>query len=547
MVYCTTETMADASIPQQPKQRPFRWFNVAIILFMAFGSIEYGYSSSLISTTLAQPSFIHFFELDTRGDADTLTGLMNSLFQAGGFLGIWTVPVVSDRFGRKTAISYCAVVCLIATIGLTASRNIETYLVFRFISGWGAWTIVSAIPIWMNEVSPPNIRGILVDCHNVGFLLGYNLATWAGYGFYHLPATNNWAWRGPQILQALWVVILLSGMRWLPESPRYLMMIDRHEEAEKTLYRLHAASEARVEALQIRISIENDRHHESSWWSIITRKSYRKRALFAIGMALSIHTSGILVVNNYGATIYASLGYDANTQLLLLVGWCGVALVTGFMSFFLIDRVARNKLLAIGVGGCAACLAVVCGLVGKFTSKEALQAPNTAALQATVAFIYLLNCFYQLGLGKSTRLLNMVPLFQEMWLLTLTITDGVQFCSLGEIFPTHLRAKGVVIGVATITAINIVWLQTAPIAFRTIGYKFYMVFFIPGFVATAWLWFYFPNTLGMRLEEIGQMFGDTTEFLDPDSNNGSEKKHAFSSDAKGPNDDAVIAQIETKV
>lgn len=90
-------------------------------------------------------------------------------------------------------------------------------------------------------------------------------------------------------------------------------------------------------------------------------------------------------------------------------------------------------------------------------------------------------------------------------------TDGVQFCSLSEIFPNHIRAKGVVVGVATICAINILWLQVAPIAFETIGYRFYLVFCVPGFVAAAWLWFFFPNTLGIPLEEIAGIFGDADE------------------------------------
>jgi hypothetical protein len=78
-------------------------------------------------------------------------------------------------------------------------------------------------------------------------------------------------------------------------------------------------------------------------------------------------------------------------------------------------------------------------------------------------------------------------------------------------FPNHIRAKGVVVGVATICAINIVWLQVAPIAFEKIGYKFYLVFCIPGFVAATWLWFHFPNTLGMPLEEVARLFGDADE------------------------------------
>ena len=391
------------SVVQHVTKRQFRWYNVFIILFMSLGSIEYGYSASIIATTLAQPSFISYFNLDTRSDASTLAGLMNSLYQAGGFIGVWTVLVVSDRYGRKTAIIYSAIVNVIAAAGLTGSTSIGMFLAFRFIAGWGGWTIVTAIPIWMSEVSPPSIRGILVDCHNVGFLLGYNIATYFGYAFYHLPPTNNWAWRGGLVLQLVWVLALLSGIHWLPESPRWLMMKDRHEEAARVLRRLHTEDEAIIEAEQIRRSIEFDRHRLSTWWSMVAKPSYRKRTLFAMGMALSIQTSGILVVTNYGPTIYASLGFDTDKQFLYQIGWCVVALGTGFMSFLLIDRFPRNKLLSFGVGGCAMCLAIVCGLIGKFASSNALEKPNTAALNATIAFIYLVNCFYQLGLGKLQR------------------------------------------------------------------------------------------------------------------------------------------------
>lgn len=531
---------------QHSTKRQFKWYNVFMILFMAFGSIEYGYSASIIATTLVQPSFISYFELDTRDNAATLVGLMNSLYQVGGFFGVWTVSYVSDRWGRKMAIIMCALINLLASAGLTGSTSMGMFLAFRFIAGWGGWAIVTAIPIWMNEVAPPKIRGILLDCHNVGFLLGYNLATYAGYGFYHLPADDNWAWRGGMLIQSLWVIILLSGIHWVPESPRWLMMHDRYEEAEVVLNKLHMPDEARVEAIQIRQSIEFDRHHVSSWWSMVAKKSYRKRTLFAMGMALSIQTSGILVVNNYGPTIYASLGFDTNQQLLYQVGWNVIALGTGFMSFFLIDRFARNRLLAFGVGGCASCLVVVCALVGKYTSPEALKNPNKSALHAVIAFIYLFNCFYQLGLGKSDP--QIVP-YDQRWHKPLTHqqTDGVQFCSLGEIFPNHIRAKGVVVGVATICTINIVWLQVAPIAFKSIGWKFYMVFFIPGFIATAWLWFFFPNTLGIPLEEVAKIFGDANELYPPDTGVGNEDKLSEDGHGLGGEKQVELSHVEEKV
>ncbi|KIW55829.1 hypothetical protein PV05_04548 [Exophiala xenobiotica] len=484
-----TQTRAISPGPelQHSTARQFRWYNVLMVLLMSLGSIEYGYNASIISTTLAQPSFISYFQLDKRSDATQLIATTNGLYYAGGFLAVWTVSWMSDRWGRKFAFVVSAFVNLVSAAGLTGSTHIATFIVFRSIAGAGAFMIVTAIPIWMNEVVPPKVRGIFVDCHNVGFLVGYNLATILGYAFYHLPPTNNWGWRGPMIFQALWVVILLPCIRWMPESPRWLMTQDRTEQAERVLARLHNPEEACVEAIQIRQSISAERHLVSSWWSMVSKPSYRKRTILASGMALSIHTSGILVVNNYGPTIYASLGFNTNKQLLFQLGWCFVALGTGFMSFFLIDRFPRPKLLAFGVGGCACCLTIVCGLIGRYASKEALQNPNQPALHAVIAMIYLLNCFYQLGL------------------------DGVQFAYLGEIFPTHLRAKGMVVGVATICAINILWLQLAPMAFKSIGYKFYMVFFIPGYICTAILWFLYPDTLGIPLEDIARIFGDHGE------------------------------------
>ena len=104
-----------------------------------------------------------------------------------------------------------------------------------------------------------------------------------------------------------------------------------------------------------------------------------------------------------------------------------------------------------------------------------------------------------------------------------------------------------VIGLGTITAINIVWLQTAPIAFRTIGYKFYMVFFIPGFVATAWLWFYFPNTLGLPLEEVGRIFGDTDEVAGGTSSRVMADKSDIDAKDVGSSEDRAVSHVENKV
>ena len=112
---------------------------------------------------------------------------------------------------------YCAFVNPLAAAGLSGSTSLGMFLAFRFIAVWGGRTIATAIPIRMSEVSPPKVGGISVDCQNAGFLPGYNFASYFGYIFYHVPADNNWAWRGGMVLQAFWVIVLLAGMHWLPE------------------------------------------------------------------------------------------------------------------------------------------------------------------------------------------------------------------------------------------------------------------------------------------------------------------------------------------
>lgn len=86
--------------------------------------------------------------------------------------------------------------------------------------------------------------------------------------------------------------------------------------------------------------------------------------------------------------------------------------------------------------------------------------------------------------------------------------NGLQFTYIAEIWPAHLRAKGIFAGVAMISLMNIMWLQAAPpTAFETIGWKFYLRLIIPSSIG----WFWFPDTRGRPLEEVAAVFGDADE------------------------------------
>lgn len=89
--------------------------------------------------------------------------------------------------------------------------------------------------------------------------------------------------------------------------------------------------------------------------------------------------------------------------------------------------------------------------------------------------------------------------------------DGGQIVYLSEIFPTHLRAKGISIGISGLCLINVLWLQVAPIAFVKIGWRFYLCLIVPGTIIGTFALFWFPDTKNLLLEEVAGLFGDEVE------------------------------------
>jgi MFS family permease len=223
---------------------------------------------------------------------------MNGLFQAGSFFGALLINFVGDRWGRKMAITVPSVLVLISGACLGGAANIAMFLVFRFVSGMGSWMLLGAVPVWMTEIVPPRNRWLLVDIHSAALLTGYFLATWAGFGFYHYHPSAENQWRAPLALQAAPVTVVLCAMYWLPEFPRWLIQNGRHEEAHRILRKLHDPDEATIEIAQIEAQVKVDQTLPVTWLSMVTKPSYRKRTLYAIGLACGIQFTGVLVINS---------------------------------------------------------------------------------------------------------------------------------------------------------------------------------------------------------------------------------------------------------
>jgi hypothetical protein len=156
----------------------------------------------------------------------------------------------------------------------------------------------------MNEIVPPGMRGGLVELHPLFYSIGYCSQAWVGFGFSFWTKGGLDTWRPPIAIQCGWSLLTIISLKWIPESPRWLVMQDRIEEAKVVLNRLHSNPDdpdneyAAAEFYQIQKQLLIDRTLGHSWWHIMKKPSYRKRAMMAMATTGFIQSSGDLVINS---------------------------------------------------------------------------------------------------------------------------------------------------------------------------------------------------------------------------------------------------------
>ncbi|KAL4802969.1 general substrate transporter [Aspergillus unguis] len=459
-------------------------YALAMSTAITFSSFAYGYAGAVIATTLTQPSFNETMGLDTASNADSLIGAINGLFYGGGVVGAFVSGWVSNRWGRKAATALGNLLVLIAGAVMTGSVNPAMFICFRFVSGLGAFLIVASVPVWIAELAPPKIRGIMVDVHAVSMMAGYAVATYAGLGFYFV--TGDDAWRGPMGLSIAWPFFILCGIYWLPESPRFLIAAGRQKEAWEVIKRMHANREhdpehniAKREMYQIQRQLEVDRRFDTSYMAIVKQASLFRRAWMTVLLELFIMSSGVLVILNNGSIIWRGLGFSTVQILNLQAGFQLCGLVFNILAMTFVDRIKRDWIMAIGLVGCAIVM-----MAQMLLQKFYLSDVDQSGLYGATAMIFLFQATYSLFL------------------------DGASYFYIAEIWPSHLRSQGFAIGMAALCLFNMMWLLAAPTAIAEISWAFYLFFIIIPVIGAVMVMVFYPDTLGKPLEEIAAMFGD---------------------------------------
>lgn len=473
-------------------------YNLWVVVFVAIGTIASAYGLAIIGSTVGQPNFYAFFNLPTVGQpgyahTTNMIGALNGINSAGAIVGCFLQAWTADYFGRKRTLQLGCVVLIVGGALCSGAVNMGMFLAGRFIAGVGAAILACVVPIYQAEVSTAETRGAMVAITGIMYAVGYSLAGWLGFACYHIPASSpytSFAWRFPLAFQITFPIIVLLGSSLIPFSPRWLLQQGRRDEAFEIVKRLHKTPDdvqnirARQEFFMIEKQFEHDKAMEVRPFEIFRTGPNRRRALVAFLLMWGDQFLGVFVMANYGVLIYASLGLSGSIPLLLNACWTTFTLVGNTWTAFYVDSVGRRTCLLIGSIGCLVSTIFLCALTAEF-----LGTTNTAGLRAGVFFVF----------------------FYIFWWCF--FIDATQYIYVSEIFPNHLRSQGVALGLSSFYLGSEVTLVAAPVALNTVGWRFYLVLIIPSTLYIIAIYFLFPETKGRTLEEIGALFGDSSNVV----------------------------------
>lgn len=237
-----------------------------ICAFASFGGILFGYDSGYISGVLGMVicersqkvtqvlTEIQAYVKRTMGHAVPITeinptgytlsasqrSLIVSILSAGTFFGALIGGQAADWIGRRTTIM---ISCLIFAIGVAiqvAASAVNTLVAGRLIAGLGVGGVSVVVILYVSEISPKRVRGLLVAGYQWAITLGLLIAACTNQGTQRLDNPNSY--RIPISLQLIWAAILALGLFLLPESPRYLVKEGKPEAALKALSRVRGES-----------------------------------------------------------------------------------------------------------------------------------------------------------------------------------------------------------------------------------------------------------------------------------------------------------------
>jgi sugar porter (SP) family MFS transporter len=377
---------------------------------VALGGFLVGFDATVISG--AVPFVRDYFNLGGAAGGLKL-GWAVSCLGWGAMAGNLAAGRLSDRFGRRSVLLLSAVLFLLSSLTAALSTRFALFVLARIAGGIAVGTAILTAPVYIAEIAPARTRGSLVSLTQLMIVVGISVSFFSNYFLLPLGA-NSWRWMlGVQMIPATVYFFLLV---LVPESPRWLLSKGRREDAFAALAQVHDAAASHRELAGLEAGLVQTSRQVGIREIFMGR--LRRMMLFGLGIAFFQQATGINAVFYYLPTIFAQSGGGLSTAFAqsVLVGLVNVGMT--FVAIWLIDRLGRRPLLAIGLTGTTVSLLTISGTFYAVHTSVAGGAPENHGGIVLIAIIAYVASF-AISLGPV------------MWVL------------LSEIFPNEERAAAI--------------------------------------------------------------------------------------------------------
>ena len=456
-------------------------FIIAISCIATIGGFLFGFDSGVINGTVDGLQLA--FQSDSVG-----TGFNVASMLLGCAAGAFFAGRLADIFGRRSLLIVASLFFVVSALGSGIAGSSLEFVIFRVLGGMAVGAASVIAPAYIGEVAPAQYRGRLITLQQIAIITGLFSAFVSNYllaGIAGASTAELWfgfeAWRWMFWIEIAPALLFFTGLLFIPESPRYLVIGGKTETARTVLNRLYGPEQGAAKLIEIDDSLAAD-HHRPKFSDLIDSDTGRIRKLVWVGIGLATFQQlvGINVVFYYGAVLWQSVGFSESDALLINVISGAVSIGACLITVSLIDRIGRKPLLWIGSVGMAVTLSAMALAFASATLDDqgALQlsdAMGTLALVAANLYVFFFNGSWG----------------PVMWVM------------LGEMFPNQIRGSGLAISGLAQWGSNFGITMTFPILLVSIGLMgAYSLYALAAVVSVYFVVRFVHETRGLELEEM---------------------------------------------
>jgi len=307
------------------------------------------------------------------GVDDRMVEWIVSAMMLGAAIGAAGAGWLSAALGRKRSLVLSAALFVAGSLLCGLAWSPAALLGARLALGLAIGVATFTAPMYLAEVAPEQIRGAMIGSYQLMITLGIFVAFLSDLAF-----SYGGAWRWMLGIIAIPGALFLLGVLALPESPRWLLLRGRGEEAAAVLARLRGEPEVVArEMVEIRAQLEAPQHG----WQLFRRNANFRRSV-ALGVALQVmqQLTGINVIMYYAPRIFAGVGFGTSAQMWATAAVGLTNMLATFIAIALVDRLGRKPILYAGFAVMAVSLGTVGSLMGLAPATHAVQLFTVAML-----------------------------------------------------------------------------------------------------------------------------------------------------------------------